>query len=778
MKHGKESGLSFAEVFLDGFNISKVLQKVQESFAGVLDDVTNCFDDLILPKVPQKPIDTVPIETEQTPSFSSVNPAVQVEPLVVPIEIAPIEPIVVPIQIAPIEPIVVPIEIAPIEPIVVPIEIAPIEPIAVVVPIKPIVNPMDLQIPTITTSTAKPVQVVVNLPPQEPDSEPSLFNKLSEKTTDNVIDSAIEELTNKFPTIPVNEVLSAGFAMLTVVGDLARAITTYNKKEQRDLYWKAGTKTGLVGVGAGIGAGIGAAFGGAGALPGALLGAGIGGLASLFGGDELGQWLSDSFDGTAQIKSAYENASNAHESYTQFISKYSSINNLINEYKDLNKLIKDGKLDTEQTEAAQTRMKDILSELSGLYPNLITQIDLQNGSLDKAIEKLEKIQKLTDFERETQKINLDAAVEESQQAMPALEKKIFDLRDDKTNLENQLKEIQPMLDKRENMKDILDQRELLFGNINSPTYEQDMEALRVKTRESFPEIDFQLAGMDEFVMLSTIYSFNNDRALSLKKRMQDTQNELVTSVQTYQTYYDVFLDQAKEPLEMPIEDAINNFSKLDDSQKKVLFDTLRNIEAINKKFQDVPGLIKTTYEIDVITKKLLDEQFGSKFDSTLTGNTLTDIGLKTALMFAMPHANGGILTTPHLGLVAEDGPESIIPLSQGKRDRAIYLWEKTGFILGVKPYADGGISINALNANHDEDNGSYNNTETVRSVYEKFTKSSDSNVTIHNINFTVETNGDSAQSVISVIRSNIKGLADEIAGNVAAALDRTNQNLI
>ncbi|TBL71361.1 hypothetical protein [Paenibacillus thalictri] len=54
------------------------------------------------------------------------------------------------------------------------------------------------------------------------------------------------------------------------------------------------------------------------------------------------------------------------------------------------------------------------------------------------------------------------------------------------------------------------------------------------------------------------------------------------------------------------------------------------------------------------------------------------------------HARGGILTTPHLGLVAENGPEAIIPLSAGLRERAIGLWQEAGSYLGIQPY--GGVS--------------------------------------------------------------------------------------
>jgi len=63
---------------------------------------------------------------------------------------------------------------------------------------------------------------------------------------------------------------------------------------------------------------------------------------------------------------------------------------------------------------------------------------------------------------------------------------------------------------------------------------------------------------------------------------------------------------------------------------------------------------------------------------------------------AATHAVGGILTHPHLGLVAEAGPEAIIPLSVRMRPRALELWQQTGELLGVMPHANGGIFGNVL----------------------------------------------------------------------------------
>jgi tape measure domain-containing protein len=62
-----------------------------------------------------------------------------------------------------------------------------------------------------------------------------------------------------------------------------------------------------------------------------------------------------------------------------------------------------------------------------------------------------------------------------------------------------------------------------------------------------------------------------------------------------------------------------------------------------------------------------------------------------------PHAAGGIFSSPHLGVVAEAGPEAIIPLSERMRSRSLELWQRVGQYFGIDmpaqvvPHSDGGI---------------------------------------------------------------------------------------
>lgn len=66
-------------------------------------------------------------------------------------------------------------------------------------------------------------------------------------------------------------------------------------------------------------------------------------------------------------------------------------------------------------------------------------------------------------------------------------------------------------------------------------------------------------------------------------------------------------------------------------------------------------------------------------------------GTGSTSVSASLHAEGGLFGSPHLGLVAEDGPEAIIPLGSKRRERGLDLWMQAGEALGVKAYADGGM---------------------------------------------------------------------------------------
>ena len=122
------------------------------------------------------------------------------------------------------------------------------------------------------------------------------------------------------------------------------------------------------------------------------------------------------------------------------------------------------------------------------------------------------------------------------------------------------------------------------------------------------------------------------------------------------------------------------------------------------------------------------------------------------------HAWGGIMNSPHVGMVAEQGPEAIIPLSPSKNARALDLWMKAGQYLGVKPYADGDIVGDTTPLT----------SETVT------TGGSGNNFDIHleiNPEFVIQgTEGMDEESIVRLIKARIREMVDDIGDELAEKL--------
>lgn len=65
-----------------------------------------------------------------------------------------------------------------------------------------------------------------------------------------------------------------------------------------------------------------------------------------------------------------------------------------------------------------------------------------------------------------------------------------------------------------------------------------------------------------------------------------------------------------------------------------------------------------------------------------------------------PHADGGIVTRPEIGLVGEDGPEAIIPLSKSRRSEAMSLLSAVEGVMGYDPFAYSASAARSMSASY------------------------------------------------------------------------------
>ena len=218
-----------------------------------------------------------------------------------------------------------------------------------------------------------------------------------------------------------------GVGIISGMADLTKALKDSNSSKEKSVAgWSAASKFGMVGSGAAIGAGLGSIIPGIGTVAGGLLGAGIGGLGALFAGSKVGESISDLLDGTGKIKSASKALQETNAALEEVSEKSAALNTLKARYEELNDKMDSGTLKGEALEQAQSDLTETIQALADLYPDLITQYDIENGKL---AEKLDLITKISDADREQARREAQQAVLEANEQLPDLENKITSTRE-------------------------------------------------------------------------------------------------------------------------------------------------------------------------------------------------------------------------------------------------------------------------------------------------------------------------------------------------------------
>jgi tape measure domain-containing protein len=422
----------------------------------------------------------------------------------------------------------------------------------------------------------------------------------------------------------IGGILGLGSAGIDVYQGV-KASKAGNNKAAKDEYVTAGTKAGMVGVGAAAGAGIGALFGGVGAAPGALIGAGIGGVTSLFAGNKVGKSLSDGSDKGGWLSYFWENTTQqagaawdsvktgASDAKTWIADKWSGFSDWFGT-------------------SVWTPTKDI-----GISAANITAGAWSEGK-DWATDKWGDFSNWFDA-------NAWEPVSNTAQAAG------------------------------QRVSDKWGEARIWAGEhwIDFAGWFEENAWGPVKTGA-------QAAG-----------TWVSERWIAAKTWISET----------WGTVSGWFSETVWEPVKGAAATAGTWLDEKLTIAKGAVQEAWTGVSGWFE--ENVWGPIKSGASAawEWVGEKLggIGEWMGDKwvsFKDWLGGlgqKGSAKTGLKTSQGkgSVAEHAWGGIMTKPHMGIVAEAGPEAIIPLSPSKRSGALSLWQQTGQMLGVTPHADGGI---------------------------------------------------------------------------------------
>ena len=189
--------------------------------------------------------------------------------------------------------------------------------------------------------------------------------------------------------------------------------------------------------------------------------------------------------------------------------------------------------------------------------------------------------------------------------------------------------------------------------------------------------------------------------------------------------------------------------------------------------------------------------FGQPFNVTATLNITGSYNLvnppnggmfSTSLSAGLPktgytpgkRAAGGFTDGAELSWIGEDGPEVVIPLGAKRRQRGIDLWQQAGEMLGAARYANGGFvgrnlqKLNPLWIDGDEEEGGGRTSQDTGGDAGNWSAPEGIKIEVSlNPTFQVTAGADVADggSTVELIKSHLREMADELAGEMADRLE-------
>lgn len=216
-------------------------------------------------------------------------------------------------------------------------------------------------------------------------------------------------------------------------------------------------------------------------------------------------------------------------------------------------------------------------------------------------------------------------------------------------------------------------------------------------------------------------------------------------------------------------------------------------DGANAVYANTESIMKTTFEKPIKTIANVNVDWNYTFVTPTIPNIPQPN--KSGTINVGGHANGGFVSGKQLSWVGEEGPEAIIPLVPGRRNRALSLYERAGEMLGIGKFAAGGIvgTTNGLNQSNARENETLNQLNS--GVYPTYGENSDNNenpspalgaatnnnsiqikVDMNPV-FSVQDGGGNENQIMNVIRKHIKEMADELGGEIANKLDAVFSNM-
>nr|WP_145402958.1 phage tail tape measure protein [Paenibacillus xylanexedens] len=331
-------------------------------------------------------------------------------------------------------------------------------------------------------------------------------------------------------------------------------------------------------------------------------------------------------------------------SYDEVADQAKTTNDLAWEYKHLTEVIEANAGKSGDLTYQKQKLAEVTEKLQELYPQTITQYDIENGKLD---EKVNLILRATDAEKERMKLQLELQAAEGRRDMGDLTEQI-------TSLETQTSKLREQKDAldiaRAAFKDYENQYQRIMEQDYSEERTRQLQELLDKANQVGETIGYNFGHID---LIRGSSDEVENKLIDTLDELNAKAEELKTAKDSYQQLYDAQKMLIELDLGGTIDEQASKYKTMSAEGKAAFDKATKAVQDLNAQMDLIPSEKKINIVATYQT----------------VGKLPTTQDLITKIGGMKQYAEGGIATEP--SIFGEAGPEIAIPLNNKPRSQGL-----------------------------------------------------------------------------------------------------------
>lgn len=379
---------------------------------------------------------------------------------------------------------------------------------------------------------------------------------------------------------------------------------------------------------------------------------------------------------------------NASDEYQAVADKAEVTKVLTEEYRELDHTVRNNVGTAEELAGAQARMSEITRQLQEMFPQTLSNYDIENG---KMIDKLDLLNQMTEAELEYKRAQLESEIATGQARQSDLEKEIGNIEESVQKTKDRIDAITAEKDAIDAAIPVFQKLEAQWMKIMNMEYSEDrsrlLNELVDKANEAGKSVGLDFSGNIGLLEgTADLLDKKQQKVLEQRAKIHEEYlkqlEELNTAIESYEALYQAQTNLIELDLGGKLEDQAKKWDEMTEAQREQFLEAAEAMLKLNHQMDMLPT--EKRIDVSVVYREIGAVDIFSKENSPV--NRFTSKSAPKNIFSLDQYADGGFARTA--SIFGEAGLEAAIPIDN--RPRSHMILDRVNQLMGHSSGGGGG----------------------------------------------------------------------------------------